>query len=160
MTHRKKIGTQLLVGGLLAPAGPGRPRQPTERRAASQLTAVGKLASASLACHATTAAKQEPPDPCLLKATLASERTWAAEEAEGGCATAVTPDDVETEVVRVATTAVPEITGAPEDASLTASAARVCAADKLRATIDRNQKDRRVVSVHPPTQQGGLQNAS
>jgi len=62
MTDRRQIGTLLLVGGLLAHRPAGASTTSAERCAASELTAVGKLARASLACHATAAVKELPPN--------------------------------------------------------------------------------------------------
>jgi streptogramin lyase len=137
MTHRNPIRTLLIVG-LLATCGGGFPAgaslSPAELCAASQLTAVGKLASASLACHAATATTQWPPDPCLTTASTVFDRAWAAAEAKGGCITTVQVQDVEDEVANVVAAAVGELTGTPEDALLTTPAARACAASKLKAT--------------------------
>jgi hypothetical protein len=128
----------LLIVGLLATLGGALPAgasiSPAERCAASQLKAVGKLASASLACHATTATKQYPPNPCLTNATDAFARAWTAAEARGGCTTTDTEATVETEVGNVVDVAVAELTGTPEDALLTTAAAQACAARKLKAT--------------------------
>jgi hypothetical protein len=134
MTYRRQIGMLLLIGGLLGPGAAGASITPAERCAASQLTAAGRLAKASLACHATTATKATPPDPCLGKATAAFEKAWAAAETKGGCGTTATVTDAEAEVGGVVAAAVGEITGTPEDALLTTPAAQACAARKLAAT--------------------------
>jgi hypothetical protein len=133
MTYRRQIGTLLLVGGLLGQGAVGASITPAERCAASQLTAVGKLTSASLACHATTATTQVPADPCLARATAAFEKAWLAAEATRGCTTTATVADVETEVGNVVDSTVGELTGTPEDVLLTTPAARACAASKLNA---------------------------
>jgi DNA-binding beta-propeller fold protein YncE len=130
MTYFGKIATLLLVGGLLAPGAARASISPAERCAARQLTAVANLASASLACHATTAARETPLDPCLAAATAAFVKEWPPEPL---CPTTVTTTEVETEVRIVVNAAVDEITG-PEGALLTTAAARACAAAKLKAT--------------------------
>jgi hypothetical protein len=107
---------------------------PAELCAASQLKAVGKLASASLACHAVTATTQHPPGPCITAAMSAFEKAWAAAEAKGGCVTTATVTDAEAEVGGVVAAAVGELTGTPEGTLLTTPAARACAARKLAAT--------------------------
>jgi sugar lactone lactonase YvrE len=139
MTHRNPIRTLLIVG-LLATCGgvfpAGASLSPAELCAASQLTAVGKLASASLACHAATAMTFYPPSPCLRAAMTAFDRAWAAAEAKGGCVTTVQVQDVQAEVANVVAAAVGELTGTPEDALLTTPAARACAASKLKATAN------------------------
>src|SRR5262249_56201541 len=127
MTYRR-VGTLLLIGGLLMHGPAGASITPAERCAASELTAVGKLASASLACHAKV---EFPPEPalqlCLAKATAAFVNQWppqpAFAAAQGGCTTTVTTTDVETEVSSVVSAAVGEITGTPEDSLLTTPAA-------------------------------------
>jgi sugar lactone lactonase YvrE len=129
MTYFGKIATLLLVGGLLVHGAAGASIIPAERCAASELTAVGELASGSLACHATTAARETPPDPCLAAATAVFEN----EHPPDPCTTTVTPTDVETEVRSVVSAAVGEITGTPEDSLLTTPAAQACAARKLAA---------------------------
>ena len=134
MTYRRQIGTLLFVGGLVAHGPAGASITPAERCTASELTAVGKLAKASLACHATTATKGMLPAPCLTKATAAFEKTWGVAEARGGCGTTATVTDAEAEVGGVVAAAVGEITGTPEDALLTTPAAQACAARKLAAT--------------------------
>jgi hypothetical protein len=137
MTHHHPIRT-LLIGGLLATGVASgvasASTSPAELCAASQLKAVGKLASASFACHATTATKLYPPNPCITKAMTAFEKAWTAAEAKGGCGTTATETDVETEVGTVVDAAVGALTGTPEDALLTTSAAQQCAASKLAAT--------------------------
>jgi hypothetical protein len=137
MTHRHPIETLVIVG-LLATFGSAFPAGAStslaERCAASQLKATGKLASAILACHATTATKQFPPTPCVKAAITAFEKAWGAAEAKGGCVTTVQVQDVENEVASVVAAAVDELTGTPEDALLTTPAARACAARKLAAT--------------------------
>jgi sugar lactone lactonase YvrE len=140
MTHRRQIGTLLLVGGLLAHGPAGATTTLAERCAASELKAVGKLASASLACHA----KEFPPEPgdalqlCLAQATAVFVKEYPPEPvfaaAPAGCTTTVPATDVETEVSSVVNAAVAEITGTPEDALLTTPAALACAAAKLKAT--------------------------
>jgi hypothetical protein len=135
-TEGSRLETVVCVGLLAAIAASSAAQAtstPAALCAASQFKAVGKLASASLACHATTAAKFQPPDPCLTKAITAFEKTWATAEAKGGCTTTVTPSDVETQVNGVVTAAVVELTGTPEDTLLTTSVARACASSKLKA---------------------------
>jgi hypothetical protein len=107
---------------------------PAERCAASQLKAVGKLASASLACHAATATTQHPPQPCVTAAMTAFEKAWSAAETKGVCVTTASMTDAETEVAGVVDAEVGELTGTPEDALMTTPAARACAARKLAAT--------------------------
>jgi sugar lactone lactonase YvrE len=141
MTHNHPIRTLLIVG-LLATCGgvfsargsSAVPPGPATVCAASQLTAVGKLASASLACHAATATTLFPPNPCITAAMTAFERAWAAAEAKGGCITTVSETEAEAEVGGAVAAAVDELTGTPEDALLTTPAARACAARKLKAT--------------------------
>jgi hypothetical protein len=134
MTYRWQIGTLLLVGGLLAHGAAGASTSPAELCAASQLKAVGKLASASLACHAATAATQHPPQPCITAPRTAFERAWNAAEGKGGCVTTASVTDAEMEVGGVVDAAVRELTGSPEGALLMTPAARACAARKLAAT--------------------------
>jgi hypothetical protein len=134
MMSRKQIGTLMFVGGLLAHGAAGASTSPADQCAASQLKAVGKLASARLACHATTATTQHPPNPCITAAMTAFERAWKAAEARGSCITTASVTDAEAEVGGVVTAAVTEFTGTPEDTLLTTPAARACAARKLAAT--------------------------
>jgi DNA-binding beta-propeller fold protein YncE len=128
----------LLIVGLLATLGGAFPVgasiSPAERCAASQLKAVGKLTSTSLACHAATATTQHPPNPCITAAMTAFEKAWKAAEGKPGCVTTVSVTDAETEVAGVVDASVGELTGTPEDALLTIPAARACAARKLAAT--------------------------
>jgi hypothetical protein len=137
MTLRHPMETLLIVG-LLATLGGAFPAgasiSPAERCAASQLKAVGKLASASLACHATTATTLHPPNPCITMAITAFEKAWNAAETKGGCVTTASVTDAEAEVGGVVDAAVAELTGTPEDALLTTPAAQACAARKLAAT--------------------------
>jgi hypothetical protein len=142
MTYGRQIGMLLLIGGLLAPGAAGASITPAERCAASQLTAVGKLASASLACHAKIPPLPFPPEPtdlpaCLARATTTFEHFWPPEPtfaaALGGCTSTVTAAEVEAEVSSVVNTTADQLAG-PEGALLTTPAARVCAAAKLKAT--------------------------
>jgi DNA-binding beta-propeller fold protein YncE len=139
MTHRNPIRTLLIVG-LLATCGAAFPAgastTPAERCAASQLTAVGKLASASLACHAATATTLDPPTSCIWAAMTAFERAWAAAEAKGGCITTANETDAESQVFGAVAAAVGELTGTPEDALLTTPAAQACAVNKLKAAAN------------------------
>jgi hypothetical protein len=128
----------LTIAGLLATVGTSdlahASTSPAAACAASQLKAMGKLASASFACHAATASKQHPPQPCITDAITAFETAWATAEAKGGCTTTATTSDVESEVSGVVGMAVGELTGTPEDARLATPAAQACAARKLKAT--------------------------
>jgi hypothetical protein len=87
MSTRNRIGRivmwGLLATGVASNAASASP-SPAERCAASRLKVVGKLASASLACHATTATKQHPPQPCITMATAAFAKAWEGAEANGG----------------------------------------------------------------------------
>jgi sugar lactone lactonase YvrE len=135
MTYPRLFRMLLLAGGLVVSGSAGASTSPAERCAASQLKAVGKLASTSLACHAATAVTTlHPPQPCITAAMTAFERAWRAAEAKGGCVTTATVTDAETEVGGVVAAAVAELTGTPEDSLLTTPAARACAARKLAAT--------------------------
>jgi streptogramin lyase len=128
----------LLIVGLLATLGGAFPAgasiSPAERCAASQLKAVGKLASTSLACHAATATTLHPPQPCITAAMTAFGKAWNAAETKGGCITTASVTDAETEVGGVVAAAVTELTGTPEGALLTTPAGQACAARKLKAT--------------------------
>jgi hypothetical protein len=134
MTYRRQIGTLLLVGGLLAHGAAGASTSPADQCAASQLKAVGKLASASLGCHAVTAATLHPPQPCITAAMTAFAKAWNAAEGKPGCVTTASVTAAEAEVGGVVDAAVAELTGTPEDTLLTTPAARACAARKLAAT--------------------------
>jgi DNA-binding beta-propeller fold protein YncE len=140
MTHHHPRETLLIVGLLVTLGGVFSAREstaippgPPTVCAASQLKAVGKLASTSLACHAATATMQHPPQPCITSKT-AFEKSWSVAEAKGGCVTTASVTDAEAEVGGVVDAAVAELTGTPEDALLTTPAAQACAARKLAAT--------------------------
>jgi hypothetical protein len=65
----RQVGLLATLGGrVLGTREHRHPARSPERVRASQLKAVGKLASKSLACHAATGTTLHPPNPCITAA--------------------------------------------------------------------------------------------